>query len=98
LRATDRALDMLGEIGFDASYGARPLKRVIQRKLENTLAMSILERRVREGDVVEVDVVDGELDLRTLASENGSDPVTEDIPVDAEAGFADVEDAEYEEL
>ena len=48
------ALDWLGAEGYDSTYGARPLKRVIQRSLQNPLAGMILEGTVREGDTVQV--------------------------------------------
>ncbi len=61
LQITDAALDKLGEAGFDPVYGARPLKRAIQERLENPLAQAILAGEYSEGDVVEVDVEGGEL-------------------------------------
>jgi len=61
LELTDQARTWLGNAGYDPVYGARPLKRVIQKRLQDPLAMMILEGRLREGDVAEVDVRDGEL-------------------------------------
>ncbi|WAK01918.1 ATP-dependent chaperone ClpB [Methylobacter sp. YRD-M1] len=55
------ALDKLGEAGFDPVYGARPLKRAIQHQLENPLAQAILAGKFAAGDVVKVDVHNGEL-------------------------------------
>jgi len=55
LRVTDRARSRLAEEGFDPAYGARPLKRVIQHRLANPLATALLERRIEDGDVVEID-------------------------------------------
>ena len=52
---------MLGNLGYDPTYGARPLKRVIQRQLVDRLALKILEGEFAEGDEVEVDAGDGEL-------------------------------------
>jgi ATP-dependent Clp protease ATP-binding subunit ClpB len=49
-----KALAWLGEEGYDSTYGARPLKRVIQRNLQNPLAGMILEGSVKEGDTVHV--------------------------------------------
>ncbi len=49
------ALDLLAEKGFDPQYGARPLKRVIQRELMGPLAMAILEGRYQPGDTMEAD-------------------------------------------
>ena len=61
LELTDAAREALAEAGWDPAYGARPLKRAIQRMLENPLALRLLEGDVREGDTVRVDAADGEL-------------------------------------
>ncbi|MDA3877531.1 MAG: AAA family ATPase, partial [Halothiobacillus sp.] len=58
------ALDLLGEAGFDPVYGARPLKRAIQHKLENTLAQAILKGSFVPGDTITVDVEEGHLVLK----------------------------------
>ncbi|MGH3110429.1 MAG: ATP-dependent chaperone ClpB [Gaiellaceae bacterium] len=55
LELTDAAKEALTEAGWDPAYGARPLKRAIQRLLENPLALELLEGRFAEGDVVRVD-------------------------------------------
>jgi ATP-dependent Clp protease ATP-binding subunit ClpB len=60
---TDGARLLLGNLGYDPTYGARPLKRVIQKRLVDPLALAILEGDFREGDVVRVDAGDGELVL-----------------------------------
>ena len=69
LKWTDRALDLLAELGYDPVYGARPLKRVVQSKIENPLAMALLERKFSEGDTVVVDAADGEFAFRKQGSE-----------------------------
>jgi len=61
LELTDAAKELLAEEGWDPAYGARPLKRAIQRRLENPLARELLEARFVEGDTVRVDATDGEL-------------------------------------
>jgi len=58
---SDKALDLLGNVGFDPVYGARPLKRAIQQQLENPLAREILEGKFRPGDTVRVDAEGGRL-------------------------------------
>jgi ATP-dependent Clp protease ATP-binding subunit ClpB len=58
---TDAAKELLGDLGYDPTYGARPLKRVIQKQLVDRLATGILDGAFREGDVVQVDAGDGEL-------------------------------------
>jgi ATP-dependent Clp protease ATP-binding subunit ClpB len=55
LELTDAAKEVLAEAGWDPAYGARPLKRAIQRMLENPLALELLEGRFAEGDLVRVD-------------------------------------------
>ncbi len=59
LEVSDAALELLGEAGFDPVYGARPLKRAIQQKLENPLAQKILAGEFDPGSTVRVDVKDG---------------------------------------
>ena len=63
LELTNPALDLLGEAGFDPVYGARPLKRAIQQKLENTLAQAILKGEFMPGDSIVVDAAEGNLVL-----------------------------------
>jgi ATP-dependent Clp protease ATP-binding subunit ClpB len=53
---TPVARERLGEEGYDPIYGARPLKRVIQQRLQNTLALKLLQGEFREGDTILVDV------------------------------------------
>jgi len=52
----DRAKEVLAERGFDPVYGARPLKRTIQKEIQNPLAMKILDGEFKEGDTVTVDI------------------------------------------
>jgi ATP-dependent Clp protease ATP-binding subunit ClpB len=61
LELTDAAKETLAEAGWDPTYGARPLKRAIQRMIENPLAMRLLEGEFEEGDTVLVDAKDGGL-------------------------------------
>ncbi|HEU4663584.1 MAG TPA: ATP-dependent chaperone ClpB [Dokdonella sp.] len=61
MAVSDKALDLLGNVGFDPVYGARPLKRAIQQQLENPLAREILEGRFQPGDTVRVDADGGRL-------------------------------------
>ena len=68
LELTDEAKEHLAEAGWDPTYGARPLKRAIQRLVENPLAMRLLEGDFGEGDTVLVDVRDGELAFERAAA------------------------------
>ena len=61
LEVTDAAKEHLAHAGFDPAFGARPLKRVIQKDLGDRLAMTILEGGYAEGDTITVDAEDGEL-------------------------------------
>jgi len=54
LRISDEAKTRLAEEGFDPAFGARPLKRVIQRELQNPLAEKILAGEIRDGETVRV--------------------------------------------
>ncbi|KAB7768118.1 ATP-dependent chaperone ClpB [Xanthomonas sp. LMG 12462] len=57
----DRALELLGNVGFDPVYGARPLKRAIQAQLENPLAQQILSGQFVSGDTIKVEAEGGKL-------------------------------------
>jgi ATP-dependent Clp protease ATP-binding subunit ClpA len=61
LEISDEAVDELAKRGFDPVYGARPLRRLIQRELEGDIARAMLARNIREGGVIEVSLQDGEL-------------------------------------
>jgi ATP-dependent Clp protease ATP-binding subunit ClpB len=58
---TDAAKELLAEKGFDPLYGARPLKRVIQRDIQDALALKILNGEIVEGDSIEVGAGEGEI-------------------------------------
>ena len=61
LKVEKKALQWLANRGYDPVYGARPLKRVIQRSLQNPMATLLLEGRIKDGDIVEIGVEGGEL-------------------------------------
>jgi ATP-dependent Clp protease ATP-binding subunit ClpB len=61
LELTDEAKQVIADAGWDPTYGARPLKRALQRMVENPLALRLLEGEFGEGDTVRVDAKDGEL-------------------------------------
>jgi len=64
LTISEKALDLLGNVGFDPVYGARPLKRAIQQQVENPLSREILEGRFPAGATVAVDAEGGQLVFR----------------------------------
>ena len=69
LKISDSARDYLAEAGFDSKYGARPLRRAIQTKLEDKLAEEILEGHIRRGDVVRVGLHQKELRFTAASQE-----------------------------
>ena len=69
LKMSDAALDYLADLGYDPVYGARPLKRAIQRYLETAIAKSILRGEYQGGDTIFVDVEDERLTFKRLSVE-----------------------------
>jgi len=63
LMFTDNAINFLSEVGYDPDYGARPLKRALQRELLDILALKILAGEIHEGDQINVDYMDGKLNF-----------------------------------
>merc|ERR1711959_95837 len=63
INITDEALDFLTDVGFDPVYGARPLKRTIQKELESVLARGILDGQYGDGDGISVDCIDNKLEV-----------------------------------
>ena len=76
LDITDRAKALLAEKGYDPVYGARPLKRTIQRLIQDPLAIKILEGEFKEGDRIQVDAHGDELGF-TRAAGRSSDEAPE---------------------
>ncbi|MEI2730140.1 MAG: AAA family ATPase [Candidatus Nanopelagicales bacterium] len=74
LSLTEAATDLLIEEGYDPVYGARPLKRVLQRRIIDPLAIRVIQGDVREGDHVVVEVDDGELDFRVVETGEFEEP------------------------
>jgi ATP-dependent Clp protease ATP-binding subunit ClpB len=68
IELSDDARTLLGNLGYDPVYGARPLRRVIQKQLVDKLALKILEGEFGEGDTVAVDTADGELTFERAAA------------------------------
>ena len=80
----EKALNWLADTGYEPMYGARPLKRLIQRELENQLAMAILDGQVKDNSVVKVRVVD---DMLKIVG-------AQDVPDET----SNIQDAEFEEI
>jgi ATP-dependent Clp protease ATP-binding subunit ClpB len=69
LKLSDSALDFLAEVGYDPVFGARPLKRAIQRELETQIAKAILRGEFHDGDTIFVDVENERLAFKRLPAE-----------------------------
>jgi ATP-dependent Clp protease ATP-binding subunit ClpB len=86
LSISEAALDYLADVGFDPIYGARPLKRTIQRELETVVARGILDGQFNDGDGMAVDVIGDRLEVfktydasymnANVGSSSGIDPIT----------------------
>ncbi len=66
LHLSDVATEFLANLGYDPQYGARPLKRIIQKEVENRVARGILDGTIRDGNTVKIDVKDGKLTLEAI--------------------------------
>ena len=66
IRLTDAAKTFVIDNGYDPNFGARPLKRYIQRTVETLAARIILEGDIDTGSVIEIDVKDGKLDAKVV--------------------------------
>ncbi|MEU4330736.1 ATP-dependent Clp protease ATP-binding subunit [Nonomuraea dietziae] len=69
LRVSDQAKDWLAEHGYQPEFGARPLRRTVQRELDNRLSSLLLGGQAKEGDTVEVDVSGGGLEVKVAAAQ-----------------------------
>ena len=69
IELTDDARTLIGNLGYDPTYGARPLKRVIQKRLIDKLALALLEAEFLPGDTVLVDAADGDLKFEKASVE-----------------------------
>jgi ATP-dependent Clp protease ATP-binding subunit ClpB len=69
LRLTDAARGLLAKMGYDPQFGARPLKRVIQREVENRIAPGILDGSIRDGDTVVIDAENGRLVVEPIKAQ-----------------------------
>jgi ATP-dependent Clp protease ATP-binding subunit ClpC len=69
LEVTEAAMDLLGDRGYDHTYGARPLRRIIQNLIEDPLAEGVLDSRFQAGSTVRVDVEDDLLKLELASAE-----------------------------
>jgi len=80
IEVTDAAKDLLMEKGFDAVFGARPMRRAIQNLIEDPLAEGLLHGRFRPGDVIIVDRGGDDLTLETKQVDSVAEPEPESGP------------------
>jgi ATP-dependent Clp protease ATP-binding subunit ClpB len=66
LEVTPAAVDTIAAEGYDPTYGARPLKRLIQQRIQNPLSVEILKREFAEGSRVKIDCVEGEFTFERI--------------------------------
>ena len=69
LKLSEAAIDFLAEVGYDPTYGARPLKRAVQRELETQIAKCILRGEFTEGDTIWVDIENERLAFKRLTAD-----------------------------
>ena len=79
LQVTDALRVRLVECGYDAEYGARPLRRTVQRLLDDTLAEALLRKTFLPGDVIVADVVDSEISISVVKQECSDTVAVSDI-------------------
>jgi ATP-dependent Clp protease ATP-binding subunit ClpC len=64
LQISDSAKEYLANKGYDPAFGARPLRRVIEKEVETPLAMKLISGEIQEGDTVMIDVEDGKISIK----------------------------------
>ena len=79
LELTDAARAWLVQNGYDEAYGARPLRRLIQKEVENALARQVLGNEFTEGDSVRVTIVDDRLSFERLSRANSEVPAVAEV-------------------
>ena len=81
-RITEAAKAKLLDEGFDADFGARPMRRIVEKRVENELAKRVIGGEFDEGDCVVVDVVDGDYTFtREEAGEGARETASEEVAV-----------------
>jgi ATP-dependent Clp protease ATP-binding subunit ClpB len=77
LTVTEAAISEIATLGYEPTYGARPLKRVIQQQVQNPLATEILKRNIQSGTRLVIDFADGEFSFTEGAEPQQSDEASE---------------------
>ncbi len=61
VKLSDEACDLIAKAGWDPAFGARPIKRIIQKQILDPLALEILEEKIQPGDTVNIEIRDGKI-------------------------------------
>ena len=69
LEFTDEVVEHLAKAGFDPVYGARPLRRAMQRQIEDSLSIELLEGKIKKGDKIKAELIDGKVEYRHKQNE-----------------------------
>jgi ATP-dependent Clp protease ATP-binding subunit ClpC len=77
------ALELLAKLGYDPEMGARPLKRIIQQKVEDALSDALLSGEFEDGDTIVVDVADEDIKLRRSKEKSKKEKPVEQEPMAA---------------
>lgn len=85
LTVTDAAADRLAVEGYDSLYGARPLRRTIQNRVEDEFSQAMLDGTIKKGDVAEVDIVKQGKDVKFVVRPQGSERTTESKGSDSDS-------------
>ncbi|KAJ4304049.1 Heat shock protein hsp98 [Collariella sp. IMI 366227] len=88
IRVSDAAKDKLGAAGYSPAYGARPLQRLLEREVLNRMAILILRGNIRDGEVANVDLVDGKVTV--LPNHPDSEGDDEDMMVDEDEALDEI--------
>ena len=83
VEVTDEVKDHLAENGYSEAYGARPLRRLIQRKMEDSLAEEILSGKYGAGDTIKVTLVDGKISFEKASKRRSRKTVEEVATVES---------------
>ncbi|KAL2262637.1 hypothetical protein VTK26DRAFT_617 [Humicola hyalothermophila] len=82
IKVSDAAKDKLGASGYSPAYGARPLQRLLEKEVLNRMAILILRGNIRDGEIAQVDVIDGKVTV--LPNHHDSEAEDEEMMVDSD--------------
>ena len=92
MELTDNAIDLLADLGYDPQFGARPMKRVLQREIINQLSKELLSGRFAKGDTIVGDEIQGNLFFRNKKDIKKVEDLVEEVDVDENTDSTDSTD------